>query len=278
MHRMLRLIALAFCLFVHPALAQTSPATLPPEIAKAQADLRRECNGKAVFEPGFQTTADINGDGLPDYFLDYGKLDCDGTRGMYCGSAGCTLDIYVSSGGRYVQGYGTNTQGWSIDRSGDRATLVMELHGSACGRIGAQGCERRMAWNGKEFVAARSNAAGGLGERRWSEFYCKTPDTIEREHANDPDYRVKLPPPNVRPELAYEIFRHGSTFAFPAPGGDPSEIQTVSGVRFASKGDTVTITARSGHRWTVVPAGGAVVTVSGQGLKRPITGRGCVWR
>lgn len=148
------------------------------------------------------------------------------------------------------------------------------FHGARCGFDGA--------YRGSGAPRTASASAGQNADRgapaRLSDFYCKTPDTIEAEHADDPTYRVRLPSTNVRPELAYEIFRHKNRFAFPAPSGDPSEVQTISGVTASVSGDTMTVTARSGQRWTVRPVGSAVVQVSGHGLSRPITGRGCVWR
>lgn len=140
------------------------------------------------------------------------------------------------------------------------------FHGARCGFEGAYR------------ASGAGPSTGGGAPAHLSEFYCKTPDTIESEHANDPSYRVRLPPRDFRPELGYEIYRHRTSFAFPAPGGDPSELQTITGVTSSITGDTMTVTARSGQRWTIRPVGAAVVTVSGHGLPRPASGRGCVWR
>lgn len=135
------------------ALAQQA---VPAEIARVRAEIRDICGGRATFRPGFQRTVDFNGDGRPDYLLDYSQSECVGgmSTNAFCGSAGCTLDILISSGGGYRQVYGSNVQGWSLARAGGRTVLVLSLHGSACGRSGHMGCQRRLIWNGDAFVAA----------------------------------------------------------------------------------------------------------------------------
>lgn len=135
------------------ALAQ--PA-VPAEIAKVRAEIRDTCGGRATFKPGFQRTTDFNGDGQPDYLLDYSQSECVGgmSTNPFCGSAGCTLDILISSGGGYRQAYGSNVQGWSLAQAGGKSALVLSLHGSACGRSGHMGCQRRLVWNGDKFVPA----------------------------------------------------------------------------------------------------------------------------
>lgn len=131
-------------------------SAVPAEISKVRAEIRDTCGGRATFKSGFQRTADFNGDGQPDYVLDYGQSQCVGGNmtNPFCGSAGCTLDILISSGGGYRQAYGSNVQGWSLAQAGGKSVLVLSLHGSACGRSGHMGCQRQLIWNGDQFVAA----------------------------------------------------------------------------------------------------------------------------
>lgn len=127
----------------------------PAEIAKIRADIQRECEGKITFGPGFQTEEDVNGDGRPDYFLDYGKTECVGSRfasNAFCGSAGCVLDILVSGPKGYRNAWGDNVRGWSLERTGKKPVLAIDAHGSACGKSGAEPCRRRFAWNGQRFA------------------------------------------------------------------------------------------------------------------------------
>lgn len=135
----------------------SQPAALPPEIAKVQAEIRETCGGRATFKPGFRRTADFNGDGRPDYLLDYGESECVGgtMTNPFCGSAGCTLDILVSDGGGYRQAFGDNVRGWSLATAGGRSVLVLSLHGGACGRSGHMECQRRLGWSSGKFVPLR---------------------------------------------------------------------------------------------------------------------------
>ena len=149
-------LALGLSFAVQLGAGAFAQSAVPAEIAKVRAEIRDTCGGRATFRPGFQRTADFNGDGQPDYLLDYSQSQCVGgtMTNPFCGSAGCTLDILISSGGGYRQAYGSNVQGWSLAQAGGKPVLVLSLHGSACGRSGHLGCQRRLAWNGDQFVAA----------------------------------------------------------------------------------------------------------------------------
>jgi hypothetical protein len=151
-----RSVVFVLLLAVQAGAGASAQPAVPAEIAKVRAEIRDTCGGRATFKPGFQRTADFNGDGRPDYLLDYGESECVGgmSTNPFCGSAGCTLDILMSNGGGYRQAYGSNVQGWSLAQAGGRSVLVLSLHGSACGRSGHMGCQRRLVWNGDKFVAA----------------------------------------------------------------------------------------------------------------------------
>ena len=146
-------LLLAWGLASGPVAAQTAEAA----IAKVRAEIRKDCDGKITFKPGFQKQIEINGDGRPDYVLDYGQADCVGgssAMNSYCGSAGCTVDILVSGPSGYRQGWGSNLRGWSVEQAGGAPVLVVDLHGSACGKSGAEACRKRFTWNGSKFVPA----------------------------------------------------------------------------------------------------------------------------
>ncbi|QCI63100.1 hypothetical protein [Phreatobacter stygius] len=135
----------------------TSGATAqaPAQVAQARAEIRRDCGAGARFRPGFQRTADFNGDGRPDYVLDFSAVECPAAASFYCGSAGCTLMIFMSDGEAYRRAYNDNVRGWSIAQDSGRNVLVLDLHGSACGRSGADPCRRRLSWNGSAFTPER---------------------------------------------------------------------------------------------------------------------------
>lgn len=122
-------------------LAQAAAPRLPG-VAEARKELEDSCTGRITYKPGFQRSADFNGDGVPDYVIDWGQAVCSG-RGpnIFCGSAGCTLDVFVSGSGGHKQGYSDTVRGWSIGQGSGGAVLILE--------------NRRMAWTGSRFVAAR---------------------------------------------------------------------------------------------------------------------------
>ncbi len=133
-------------------------AAMPAEVAAARGAIRQECGGEARFKPGFQRIADLNGDGRPDYLLDYGEMECVGgdIPNPFCGSAGCTLDIFVSTEDGYRQAYGDIVRAWSLANARGRAVLLLGLHGSVCGRAGFETCRKRLSWDGDRFVASRA--------------------------------------------------------------------------------------------------------------------------
>ena len=124
-----------------PAIAQAAAPRLAG-VAEAKKELEESCSGRITYKPGFQRSADFNGDGVPDYVIDWSQAACSG-RGpnLFCGSAGCALDVFVSGSGGYRQGYSDTVRGWSIGQGSGGAVLILE--------------NRRMAWTGSRFSPAR---------------------------------------------------------------------------------------------------------------------------
>ena len=89
MHPWLSIVAFAFS--IGAAMAED----LPPAVQKAIAENKRDCKTVAI-EKGFITRKDINGDGRPDFVLDYESFICDGDRRAFCGSLGCTTQVFAS--------------------------------------------------------------------------------------------------------------------------------------------------------------------------------------
>src|SRR4051812_38241380 len=84
------------------AWAQSSlPAIVQDEIRSNKEACAPE---KSELSRGFIAPRDINGDGVIDYVLDYGKFSCGGLLSSFCGSGGCTMQVFASlpSGG-YVK-------------------------------------------------------------------------------------------------------------------------------------------------------------------------------
>lgn len=96
-------------------------------------------DGVAGVDPEFLRRADVDGDGVNDAILDYLGLTCDGAR-AYCGSGGCSQEVWLGDpSGPYrllVEGL---IEAILLPTPG-RVTL--RLDGAACGRAGAEECER----------------------------------------------------------------------------------------------------------------------------------------
>lgn len=122
----------------------------------------REFGGKARFaaagptEPPFETRIDLNGDGVEDYILDYQGLSCDSAKDEFinpgmCGSAGCLIAIFISGPRGYAAVPAGTVQAWRLVRTAQPPRMRVELHGDACGRIGADTCFQEWGWNGRTF-------------------------------------------------------------------------------------------------------------------------------
>jgi len=87
---------------------------------------------------GFETRADITGDGLEDLIYSYGVLECPtGQSPGYCGSGGCTHAIWAAQAtGGHREVFRDTIYGLTADWM---PVLNIEVHGSACGRTGASG-------------------------------------------------------------------------------------------------------------------------------------------
>ena len=134
-----------------------SQPQLPPMVQSAIDENRKAClPKKSELLPGFLTARDINGDGRNDYILDYGKFKCGADTTYFCGSAGCLTQVYASRpDGSYVQALDENVRRLRFAQVKGRPAMLLDLHGSACGKVGAAGCTATMIWNGKTFSPAK---------------------------------------------------------------------------------------------------------------------------
>jgi hypothetical protein len=70
----------------------------PPQVLAAIVEKRKSCDPEGVaLKPGFVAQKEINGDGVNDYILDYGKFVCGGAdQSYFCGTAGCLMHVFAS--------------------------------------------------------------------------------------------------------------------------------------------------------------------------------------
>lgn len=148
----MRIVMLAGLLAIAalPALAE------PAEVSAFKREAMQDCRnagGTPSLQPDFQTTADLNADGVPDYILDYQHLECANAWSLFCGSAGCPVVVFLSAGAEHRGTALGHVQGWTLVE-GAPPVLELALHGAMCGggRVGADGCTVRYAWNGRELA------------------------------------------------------------------------------------------------------------------------------
>jgi hypothetical protein len=141
--------------------AQTKTVPLPPNLPKVVQDAveknNKECEEgkKPVFKPGFLTRKDINGDGKPDYILNYDHFQCDDLVSLFCGTGGCLTEIFVTDDDNgYVPVWNEMARRIRFAVVSKRPAMLIDLHGSACGRIGAERCAMTLYWNGMKFHPA----------------------------------------------------------------------------------------------------------------------------
>lgn len=145
-----------------PAQAAVAPTSLPPAVLAVHREYAAECvqmRGKAVYGGGFETRADLNGDGRDDYILDFSLYSCavpgeppSAGNGL-CGSAGCPVEVVVSTPSGYRKDWSGYVQAWEVDRATQPASLRLAAHGILCNHAsGADTCFSRLAWNGRQLA------------------------------------------------------------------------------------------------------------------------------
>jgi len=140
------------------------PTARPAIVARGQNDtfaMCRDSGGRPRAMEGFETVIDMNQDGQPDYIQDTGKVNCEGAVSALCGSAGCPLGVYLSGPGGYRSGFGSYAQDWRIEQGSSPPVLVLDMHGSACGRVGSATCTKRYAWDGRQIAELGAGARPG---------------------------------------------------------------------------------------------------------------------
>ncbi|MDR4305443.1 hypothetical protein IHQ68_02245 [Chelatococcus sambhunathii] len=143
---------IAAALLLAPVLAWAAPKEVEASIDEA----RQNCGAKIELGGKFMTRRDINADGVDDFILDYGEFSCDGMMSFFCGSAGCTQEVFASlPGGAYVKVLDSNAHSIDFKTVRGKPAMVLSLHGGSCGKAGAAECKQTLIWNGKTFKASR---------------------------------------------------------------------------------------------------------------------------
>lgn len=139
-----------------PVVAMAQFSNLPPNIQAAIKENEKACDKAPKFKAKFIAERDVNGDGVKDYILDYGEFECEGSSTYFCGTGGCLTQVFASlPNGSYVKALDENVRDLKFRQVRGRPAMVLDLHGSACGKVGAAPCPRTLLWDGRTFKRAK---------------------------------------------------------------------------------------------------------------------------
>ncbi len=137
-------------------------ASQPPEAVRAvaRAEIDRVMGPPEAGEPKSLRTPpgamfrriDVNGDGVPDWRIDYEKGP---NPSYFCGTGGCRQQIFVSgAGGGYSLAFDRLVRAFKLHKANGQTVLDVDFHGTACGGYGVDDCPRSYGWTdeGERFL------------------------------------------------------------------------------------------------------------------------------
>ena len=152
----MRTTALALFLVLMPAAAFAQADKLPAAVQAAIDANKKVCGETAKIGAGLVAEQDINGDGVKDYVLNYEHFECEGSASYFCGTGGCLTQVFASlPNGGFVKVLDDNVRDIQFRKLRGKPAIVLDLHGSACGKVGAASCPRTLTWDGKTFKRAK---------------------------------------------------------------------------------------------------------------------------
>lgn len=131
--------------------ALTPGSALPPDVSQAvRQSLDGMGHGGVPARLATQVSVTPSGD---DWMIDYEKTG----DFNWCGTGGCTRELYVARDGAYRLAFSEQVIDWRLQAAspGAPAVLDIDIHGAICAADGSQPCLRRYIWN---------EAAGRLDE------------------------------------------------------------------------------------------------------------------
>lgn len=116
---------------------------LPKDVAQAVqrslAEMQEPNDPAAVARLASRTSVSPSGD---DWVIDYEKTGDTG----WCGSGGCTRELWVAREGWHILAFSEQVQDWRLT-PGSPAVLDIDIHGANCDATASDPCLRRFAWN-----------------------------------------------------------------------------------------------------------------------------------
>ena len=156
---MFRLMLAAVLLAFVPtriALSTQEPEVVAKEVREAEEQCRVD-GGRPLKRANFLRVLDLNNDGGEDWVLDFSKFECAGTvpSQPFCGSGGCSVSIYLWSGGStWAKAFDETVQTFRFIKQNGRPALRVEFGGAACGKVNAKSCPKTYLFQGAKLVAA----------------------------------------------------------------------------------------------------------------------------
>jgi hypothetical protein len=155
--RQASVFAVLACLLseVGPAFASEYPPVVRASIARVEGECR---SSDGTPRRGFRLVrqTELNGDGRPDWILDYRHFDCKDGLTTVCGSGGCALVIFLSKGTRsWAAAWDENVREYRLLNMRGERKIELSLHGVFCGRTGSKRCVKQFTFRGSRMVPAR---------------------------------------------------------------------------------------------------------------------------
>jgi hypothetical protein len=140
-----------------PACAAEQPDAVRKVIQEAERQCRSD-GGRPHQGPKFARVEDLNRDGGEDWILDYAHFECRGAIPPLplCGSGGCTLTIFLWSGGStWKRAFDDLVQAHQFVRVNGRRVLQADFAGAVCGKANVETCRKLYRFQGSDLVPAR---------------------------------------------------------------------------------------------------------------------------
>ncbi len=133
-----------------------APAPQLPAVVAADlesvAEQCTEVGGKPLTADAVKRV-DLTGDGMDDFVLDVGSVNCDGAASIY-GDREKGVTVYVGDGkGGATSAFSSSAYAATIEEAGSAASLWLTVSGERCGKAPAQDfasenfCDRAIVWN-----------------------------------------------------------------------------------------------------------------------------------
>ena len=129
--------AFAAMLFAGSAAAQPNAAKLPTQVQRELMSIVKDCRdagGKPGTSPGLLVVTDLTGDGIADFVIHQGALNCQGSASLFSGAGGSQLIIYAGARqGQAIKVFEHGVMEVKVDK-GASATVKVAVGGDLCGQ------------------------------------------------------------------------------------------------------------------------------------------------